>query len=119
LPTRERAGRQTGTCTIWRVFAKYFWQDWLDDRGNPVVVPSDGILGLYSSRAVELTWQTVQEEGRQVGPVLGPALDCDQPTRTYSPMDREYAALFRLFSELDYHDQSAVLAFASEFGLSA
>src|SRR5262249_38531497 len=75
-----------------------------------------GLLGLQSSAAVELTWRHLHDKKTQTGPVLGPVMGAGK-TRTYSPMSREHATLFRTFADLDYTDLEAVRAFASEYGL--
>ena len=100
----------------WHVAPAYHWQDWLDERGRPVVVPDEGLISLDSQAGVDLTWQDYYERQEQTGPVLGPVLDSG-PARQYQPMVREHAALFRTFTDLDFRDKGAILAFASTYGL--
>jgi hypothetical protein len=100
----------------WQVFPAYHWQDWLNKRGRPVVVPRRGMLGLHSTAAVEQTWQHFHKKKLQTGPVLGPVID-GANTRTYSPMSREHATLFRTFADLDYTERDAIRSFASKYGL--
>ena len=100
----------------WHVHPAYHWQDWLDARGQPVVVPGYGLASLESPDGVELAWQQFHEEDEQTGPVLGPVLDSGQPRR-YRPMQRMHAALFQAFAALDFQDRDAIRGFASTYGL--
>ena len=99
----------------WPVALAYHWQDWLDDRGKPIVVPEKGLDSLRSDGGVQLAWQWNHEHQVKTGPVLGPVHRTETP-RTYRPMQREHAALFRAFAALDYRDKDALVAFASTYG---
>jgi hypothetical protein len=100
----------------WHVSPAYHWQDWLDERGRPVVVPDDGLISLDSESGVEIAWQDYYERQEQTGPVIGPVLDSG-PARKYQPMVREHATLFRTFADLDFRDRGAILEFATTYGL--
>ena len=100
----------------WHVSPAYHWQEWLDARGKPVVVPDHGLISLESPDGVELAWQQLHDEEGKTGPVLGPILDSGAP-RLYRPMQREHAALFQTFAALDFQDKEAILGFASVYGL--
>ena len=99
----------------WTVFPAYQWQDWLDDRGRPVVVRDEGLISLDSQGGVEFAWQQYDERQEQTGPVLGPILDSGR-ARQYRPLARKHAALFRTFADLDFRDREAILTFASSYG---
>ena len=101
----------------WSVYPEYHWQDWLDARGKPVLVRAHGLTSLESCSAVEGAWKTFERRKKKTGPVLGPVLDSGKKQRKYSPMQREHAALFRNFAELDYNKKAAILTFATEYGL--
>ena len=49
----------------WQVYPAYHWQDWLDERGERVIVESDGVIGLESEGSVELAYRVLRrgEEG--------------------------------------------------------
>ena len=100
----------------WHVHPAYHWQDWLDARGKPIVVPDHGLASLRSPNAVEFAWQRFHKKKEKAGPVLGPVLDSGEPRR-YLPMQREHAALFQTFAALDFQDREAILGFASTYGL--
>lgn len=102
----------------WRVAPGYGWQDWLNNRGAPVVVPARGFYSLESALAVGLTWNQSQEKNKKkFGPILTPLVEEGTSVRTYRPMDREHAGLFRAFGEVDYRSCDEVLAFAGRHGL--
>jgi hypothetical protein len=98
----------------WRVAPDYEWRDWLDDQGRSVVVPPEGLGSLESPAGVELLWNRAYKAQRKYGPVLQAAEG--SPIRTYRPMEREHAALFRTFGDLDYRDSASLLAFAKTYG---
>jgi hypothetical protein len=98
----------------WKVAPRYEWQDWLDVNGRPVVVPAEGLISLESDSAVELAWNQSQDGG--AGPLLCPVIKDAKEVRTYHPMQREHAALFREFGALDYTSQASVLDFAQKYG---
>lgn len=100
----------------WHVAPAYHWQDWLNERGKPVVVRRHGMRSLESPSAVEAAWQHSIEANQLPGPVLGPVLDSG-PARTYKPMSRKHAALFQTFARLDHTDTAAIHGFASTYGL--
>jgi hypothetical protein len=102
----------------WTVAPRYRWEDWVDQAGRPITVlaEEDGLLGLESAGAVELTWNYAAEHHEEYGPVLRPVVGKDEQWRRYRPMHREYAALFREFADLDFVDQSAILEFARRYG---
>ena len=99
----------------WPVAPCYEWQDWLDKGGNPVEVPAEGLVSLESADAVELAWNQSQEAHEEFGPVLWPVDAAD--VRQYRPMQRQHAALFREFGDLDHANRSSVLEFAQRYGL--
>jgi hypothetical protein len=101
----------------WSVAARYEWQDWLDTRGKPIVVPAEGLASLESPSAVELAWQQSEQTRKKTGPVLCPVLGDATAVRQYHPMQRQHAALFREFADLDYSDTAAILKFAGKYGL--
>ena len=100
----------------WRVFPTYHWQDWLDERGRPVVARDHGVASLESPGAVELAWQERGDKQEIAGPLLGPVPDSGK-AQQYQPMERKHAALFRTFEALDFQDKGAIIAFASSYGL--
>ena len=100
----------------WHVAPAYHWQDWLDARGRPVVVPDHGLVSLESPDGVELAWQEFYEKNEHAGPVLGPVPDSGESLR-YLPMQRRHAALFQTFAAIDFQDREAILGFASVYGL--
>ena len=95
----------------WSVSPGYRWQPWMDPDGTPVVVPDEGFASLESYTAV----QKVIEQSGKTGPVLEPVLESG-PARSYQPMHRDHAALFRTFEALDPRDRKAILVFASQYG---
>src|SRR5258705_7805384 len=95
----------------WHVLRRYEWRDWLDENQHPIVVPDHGLASLET---VELAWGRYDRKGKKVGPVLT-AVRGGGEARTYHPMQREHATLFREFAGIDYKDKSAILAFASEY----
>lgn len=100
----------------WHVAPAYHWQDWLSASGKRLVVPATGFRSYESPSAIELVWEGLNKKDQKVGPVLGPVLDSGL-ARTYSPMLREHATLFRTFADLDYQDRAAMLDFATRYGL--
>lgn len=100
----------------WRVAPRYEWQDWLDQKGKPVVVPCEGSISLEDAEAVELVWKQAQEEKEKYGPVLHEAIEHGTEVRRYCPMQRQHAALFREFAGLDYFDKASILDFAGKYG---
>lgn len=94
----------------------YRWVDVLGRTGKPLVVRSRGLGGFDSPTAVEFAWQASEGKGRKTGPVIQPGFRSGNPP-TYHPMDREHAALFRIFAGLDYTDRQAIGAFATKYGL--
>ena len=42
----------------WSVANAYHWQDWLDERGRRLGIPTDGLNGLETTSIVESTWGT-------------------------------------------------------------
>jgi hypothetical protein len=100
----------------WPVQPAYHWQDWLDSKGNAVVVPEKGLASLRSDSAVQLAWQRYEKKQEKTGPVLGPDMNGAPPTM-YRPMQREHTTLFRTFAALDYLDKNAILGFAGIYGL--
>jgi hypothetical protein len=98
----------------WTVAPSYEWQDWLDRAGRPIVVPS---ISLESARAVELAWNQSRGQDKKSGPVLCPAANDGSSVRRYRPMQRQHAALFREFGEVDYRSREEVLNFALRYGL--
>ena len=101
----------------WPVAPCYEWQDWLDASGHPVVVPNEGLISLESASAMELAWEQSEQTGEETGPVLSPVIRDVTEVRRYHPMQRQHAALFREFGDLDYANRTAVLAFAERYGL--
>jgi hypothetical protein len=95
----------------WPVAPGHDWKDWLDDNGNAVIVPA---TWLETPPAVEEATNRTAREQRQTGPVLCPH---GSTVKTYHPMQREHAGLFRTFAEVDYRDRDAVRAFANAYGL--
>jgi hypothetical protein len=101
----------------WAVAPRYAWEDWVDAAGRPINVPDDDdLLGLDSSDAAELTWNYAADHEEQYGPVLRPVIGKNEQERRYRPMDRDHAALFREFADLDYVSKEAILAFAHKYG---
>jgi hypothetical protein len=100
----------------WHVANAYHWQDWLDPRGKPIVLRDRGLMTLDSPTGVERTWQTFRKKGRKVGPVIGVVGDAGT-ARTYPPMSRENAMLFRRFADIDYHEQTLIHDFVCRYGL--
>lgn len=84
----------------------YRWVEWLDPDGNPVR-PSE--FAAHPNTSADL----VEEKGKETGPVLMPV---EGPHTVIHPMDRDHAALFRRFAELDATDPDAILGFARLFG---
>jgi hypothetical protein len=100
----------------WTVAPEYEWQDWLDGSGARVVVPADGVASLASAGGVELAWNRAQKAKHVYGPVLRPIIKDASKVRHYYPMQREHAALFREFADLDYRSTVSLLAFARRYG---
>src|SRR5262245_40277441 len=100
----------------WHVAIAYHWQDWIDPRGKPIVLRDRGLMTLDSPTGVERTWQTARKHGRKVGPVIG-VVGNAAIARTYSPMSREHAMLFRRFADIDYHEQTLIHDFVCRYGL--
>ena len=103
----------------WPVAPRYEWREWLDKDGRPVRVPEDrddSLMGMWSAAAVELTWNESQNRKEHYGPLLTPVVGADEESRRYHPMQREHAALFQEFADLDYRNQEAILKFASKYG---
>ena len=103
----------------WTVAPRYEWREWLDQDGKPIRVPEDrddSLMGMWSASAVELTWNESQKRKEKYGPVLTPVIGAGEEPRRYHPMQREHAALFREFADLDYKNQEAILKFASTYG---
>ena len=100
----------------WSVANAYHWQDWLDERGRRLGIPTDGLNGLETTSIVEHTWGQLHQEGKKTGPVIGPTLDA-HVLRRYSPMSREHATLFRIFADLEYTNLQAIGAFVAKYGL--
>jgi hypothetical protein len=100
----------------WTVAPRYDWQDWLDRSGKPVIVPAEGLISLESASAVELAWSQSQEAGEEYGPVLCPVIKDATEVRKYHPMQRNHAALFREFGDLEHTSQASILAFAQKYG---
>src|SRR5687767_2390116 len=94
----------------------YHWQKWLDSRGRPITIPTDGLNGIESPSGVEHTWGRLHDEGKKTGPVIGPVLDTGVRFR-YSPMSREHATLFRTFADIDYSNLDEIAGFVSRYGL--
>lgn len=101
----------------WAVAPRYEWQERLRQDGSPIAVPEDDLLGLETPETVELTWNFAEDNNGQFGPVLSPALNDISELRHYHPMQREHAALFREFAELDYRSTARLLTFATRYGL--
>lgn len=102
----------------WTVAPRYIWEEWVDSAGRPINVPEDDdLLGLDSPDAVELTWKYAADNQKQYGPVLRPGIGKDEQEHRYRPMDRDHAALFREFADLDYVNKDAILSFAHKYGL--
>lgn len=100
----------------WTVAPHYEWQEWLDASGRPVLVPSDDLMGLDSPDAVELAWNYAQERDEEYGPVLCPVIKDAAEVRRYHPMQRDHAALFREFGDLEYTNRASLQAFAQRYG---
>lgn len=100
----------------WPVAPAYEWADLLGENGKPRVVPCKGLASLESRTAVEWALKRFELKGRGTGPLLHP-VGGSGTGRTYTPMRREHAALFRLFAALDYRDREAIRAFANQYGL--
>lgn len=94
----------------WRVAAGYEWRDWLDNRGQPIVVPARGLVSLESASSIELASERLGE----TGPVL---MAVDTSTaRAYRPMQREHAGLFLELAAVECQDTAAIAAFAGRYG---
>lgn len=100
----------------WTVAPRYEWQDWLDDKGQPVVVPAEGTASLESATAIELLSEQCLRDKRVYGPLLRPVMNDAKELRRYQPMQRAHAALFREFAALDYRNQNEMLDFAGKYG---
>lgn len=100
----------------WSVTDRYEWVDWLDAEGNAVVVPDDGLARLRSASAVEALWNHADSKNVTYGPLLQQTVVDSKATRHYRPMDREHAALFRMFADLDYQKPAEILEFAQKYG---
>lgn len=100
----------------WLVANAYHWQDWLDERGRRLGIPTDGLNGLETTSIVESTWGQLYQEGKRTGPIIGPTLDAPV-LRRYSPMSREHATLFRTFADLEYTNLQEIGAFVTKYGL--
>ena len=100
----------------WSVANAYHWQDWLDERGRRLGIPTDGLNGLETTSIVESTWGQLYQEGKRTGPIIGPTLDA-HVLRHYSPMSREHATLFRTFADLEYTNLQEIGAFVTKYGL--
>jgi hypothetical protein len=103
----------------WAVAPRYEWLDWVDSSGKPLRIPDDGLRGLDSVDAVELTWNHAQDAGEEYGPVLHPVISKGEQARLYHPMQREHSALFREFADLDQSNTTEIVGFASKYGLLA
>ncbi len=100
----------------WHVAPAYHWQDWLDEDGQKIEVPTEGLIAIDSASGVDQAWQHYENLGQETGPVVGPVIDAG-PDRSYRPMAKEHSALFRTFAALDYTNRDAILAFAATYGL--
>lgn len=101
----------------WPVAPRYEWREFLNEDGQVVGIPTDGLEGLESASAVELTWNRADDNELRYGPVLTPTIPNGTEPKRYRPMQREHAALFREFGDVDYQRADAVLEFASRYGL--
>lgn len=104
----------------WPVAPSYAWQRWVDANGAPLEIPmaaDDQLLGLDSEGSAVLTWSHALETEQQFGPVLSPVMANASELRHYQPMQREHAALFRVFAEVNFASQDAVMEFATRYGL--
>ena len=99
----------------WPVY-DYEWQDWLDDSGKVLAVPSKGLASTESASGLELLWNRASEADRKYGPVLSPIVKDALQAPSYRPMDRDHAALFQEFAELDYRSTESILKFAKQYG---
>ena len=101
----------------WTVAQGYEWQTWLGKDGRPVVIPDSGLASLESASAVQEAYEQADLSDEETGPVLSPVMRDGAAPLRYHPMQREHAALFREFGDLDYTDKAAILAFAERYGL--
>jgi hypothetical protein len=99
----------------WPVY-EYEWQDWLDESGRLLLVPSKGLASSESASGLELLWNRAQKSEKKYGPVLCPIVKDALQAPSYRPMDRNHAALFREFADLDYQNTDSILKFAHRYG---
>ena len=99
----------------WPVAPGYDWKEWLDPAtGQPVPMPEDGLFSLESATAVEFTVNHLGD--KTWGPVLCARDATPGEIRSYRPMQREHAALFRTFAAIAHTDRDAIRTFASQYG---
>jgi hypothetical protein len=98
----------------WPVY-DYEWLDWVDESGKLLPVPSEGLASTESASGVELLWNRAGEL-KKYGPVLRPIVKDALEASSYRPMDRDHAALFREFADLDYRSTESILKFAKRYG---
>jgi transposase-like protein len=97
----------------WWLPPAYEWLDCFDKRGRRIDVPQEWLDKLESEGT---TYLSDPANEKVYGPVLTEALPDPWPNRSYRPMDRPNAGLFREFGELDYKDPAAILKFANKYG---
>jgi hypothetical protein len=100
----------------WTVAPHYEWQDWLTEGGKPQSVPAEGLASSESAAGLELLWNRSFKVNKQYGPLLCPVIKDSTQVRSYCPMDRDHAALFREFADLDYQSTESILGFAKRYG---
>lgn len=100
----------------WPVAPAYEWRDWLDRSGTPIVVPHEGLISLETASAVELAWNLALKKKKEYGPVLQAVIKDSAQARRYHPMQRDHAALFHEFADLDYTNAASLLGFAQRYG---
>ena len=90
----------------WPVAPDYYWEEWLDSKDRPVR-PSARELHPNTSKVFQI------EEGKETGPVLM----AREGTHTFfRPMERENAALFRVFADLDPFNLDEIKSFVGKHG---
>ena len=90
----------------WPVAPDYRWVEWLNADGKPV--RRSGFAAHPDTSAA-----LVEKKGKETGPVLTPLSGTH---KVIHPMDRDHAALFRRFSDLDATNPDAILSFVRQYG---